>query len=68
MARKREAVSGRRVYVTVLHDGTVALHPSVCTGPRYKMKGPGSIHLTKGISAEELGKAVFRVLEECRTE
>jgi len=61
-------VSGRRVYVTFLKDGTIAIHPSSCTGPRYRMRGKGSIHMKKGSTARELGEAVLAMRQHCKTE
>ena len=65
MASQTKSVSGKRVYVTFLHDGTIALHPSVCSGPRYKMESKGSIHLSKKVTAKELGEAVLRLRAAC---
>lgn len=62
MAKK---VSGRRVYVTFLKDGTVAIHPSNCRGDRYRMRGEGSIHVGKRITAAELGRSVLKVRDAC---
>jgi hypothetical protein len=67
MAKGAEHVTSRRVYVTFLHDGTVALHPSKCTGPRFRMMAEGSIHLGKRIPAKELGEAVLWVRDRCLT-
>lgn len=64
MAKK---VSGRRVYVTFLKDGTIAIHPSNCRGDRYRMKNEGSIHVGKRITAEELGRSVLKVRADCLT-
>jgi len=64
MAKK--TVSGRRVYVTFLKDGTIAIHPSNCTGDRYRMRGAGSKHLPKATSAAKLGEAVLAMSNQCR--
>lgn len=64
MAKK---VSGRRVYVTFLKDGTVAIHPSNCRGDRYRMRDEGSIHKGKRITAAELGRYVLQVRDACLT-
>lgn len=64
MAKK---VSGRRVYVTFLKDGTVVLHPSTCKGDRYRMRKKGSIHVGKRTTAEELGRSIFKVRAACLT-
>lgn len=64
MAKK---VSGRRVYVTFLKDGTVVIHPSNCRGDMYRMRGKGSIHIGKRITAAELGRRVLKVRDECLT-
>ncbi len=63
MAKK---VSGRRVYVTFLKDGTIAIHPSNCRGDRYRMRGTGSIHIPKGTSSAELGRKIFEVRDACQ--
>ena len=62
MARK---VSGRRVYVTFLKDGTVAIHPSNCRGERYRMRGEGSIHVGKRITTAKLGSSILKVRDAC---
>jgi len=61
------SVSGRRVYVTFLHDGTIAVHPSNCTASRYRMRGEGSVHLSKTVSDEDLGRAVRDMRSQCKT-
>jgi DnaJ-class molecular chaperone len=65
MAAKK--VSGKRVYVTFLKDGTIAVHPSNCTGRYYRMRGEGSIHLPKKTTPATLGKIVFDMRNKCRT-
>ena len=60
-------VSGQRVYVTFLKDGTIAIHPSNCRGDRYRMRGGGSIHISKESTAAELGRKIFEVREACLT-
>ncbi len=67
-SREDKKVSGKRIYVTFLHGGTIALHPSNCTGERYRMKTDGSKHVSSGTSDEELGKLVRAMLNECKTE
>jgi len=64
MAKK---VSGRRVYVTFLKDGTIAIHPSNCRRDRYRMRGAGSIHIPKGTSPAELGRKILEVRDVCLT-
>jgi len=54
MAKK---VSGRRVYVTFLKDGTVAIHPSNCRGDRYRMRGKVVFMLVNGLPPRTLGAA-----------
>lgn len=61
-------VTGRRVYVTFLKDGTVALHPSNCTGERYRMRGEGSVHLTKNPGPQKLGEAVLKMRDVCKVD
>jgi hypothetical protein len=65
---KGKKVSGKRVYVTFLKDGTIAFHPSNCTGEHYRMKGEGSVHLPKSTSATVLGETVLKVRQECKTQ
>lgn len=60
-------VSGQRVYVTFLKDGTIAIHPSNCRGDRYRMRGGGSIHIGKETTAAELGRKIFEVRDACLT-
>ena len=60
-------VSGKRVYVTFIKDGTIAVHPSNCTSSYYRMRGSGSVHLSKKTSPEELGKIVFQMRDNCKT-
>jgi protein subunit release factor A len=60
-------VSGRRVYVTFIKDGTIAIHPSNCRSDRYRMRGKGSIHVSKNTSAAELGRSVLKVRDVCLT-
>ena len=60
-------VSGKRVYVTFLGDGTVAFHPARCAGERYTMMSEGSVHKGKRLSAEEIGKIVLEVRDRCRS-
>lgn len=67
MARGKR-VKGRRVYVTFLHDGTVALHPSNCTGRYYRMRSEGSVHLGKRISAKDLGEAILNMRAKCKVD
>jgi hypothetical protein len=63
----KKSVSGKRIYVTFLKDGTIAVHPSNCTGAYYRMRGKDSVHLRKNTSPEELGKAIFEMREKCKT-
>jgi len=65
---RAKRVKGRRVYVTFLHDGTIAIHPSNCTGPKYRMRDPGSVHLKPSTTARELGEAVLAMREQCKVE
>jgi hypothetical protein len=58
-------VSGRRVYVTFLADGTVAFHPARCTGERYTMMSKGSVHKGKHLTAEEIGETLLQVRDRC---
>jgi hypothetical protein len=58
-------VSGRRVYVTFLKDGTIAIHPSNCRKERYRMRGKGSIHVNKRKNAEEIWQIVLMVRDAC---
>ena len=60
-------VTGRRVYVTFLKDGTVAIHPSNCRGEKYRMRSEGSIHIGKRATAAELGRAILKVRDICAT-
>jgi hypothetical protein len=60
-------VSGRRVYVTFLKDGTIAIHPSKCNQDRYRMMGKGSIHIPKGTTPKELGQKVMDIRNICLT-
>jgi hypothetical protein len=63
---RKKKVTGRRVYVTFLHDGTIALHPSNCTGPYYRMRNKGSIHLSKHTPAAKLGQKVLAMRDQCQ--
>ena len=65
---KGKKVSGQRVYVTFLKDGTIALHPSNCTGEYYRMRGKGSVHLTKSTPAAALGEVILRARQQCKTQ
>lgn len=67
MAR-RERVTGRRVYVTFNHDGTVVMHPSDCTGPLYKMRDEGSEIFGPSTSPEEMGMRLLKIRDRCKTE
>lgn len=62
----KEKVKGRRVYVTFLPDGTIAIHPSNCTGPRYRMRDEDSIHIPKSKTPTGLGKKILSVRETCK--
>ncbi len=64
MAKKK--VTRRRVYVPFLRDSTVAVHPSNCTGDRYRVRAKGSIHLSKNVSAANLGEAILAMCKNCR--
>jgi len=59
-------VSGKRVYVTFLADGTVAFHPARCVGERYTMMSKGSVHRGKHLTADEIGKIVLQLRDRCR--
>ncbi len=65
MVAEKKKVKGKRVYVTFLHDDTIAIHPSNCKGDRYRMRNDGSIHISKNTTAPELGKRIFEVLKSC---
>jgi len=63
----KKTVSGQRFYVTFLKDGTIAVHPSNCSGPYYRMRGPGSEHLSKNTTAAHLGESVLEMRNRCKT-
>jgi len=62
---KEKTVKGRRVYVTFLPDNTIVVHPSKCTGDRYRMQQDGSVHLSGKTSARELGEAILKARDDC---
>jgi|GEM_PF-3846983 len=58
-------LGGSRVYATFLPDETIVVHPSNCTGRNYRRQHEGSVHLSRNITPEELGKAVMQAREKC---
>jgi hypothetical protein len=69
MAEDVKKTNGRRVYVTFLSDGSVAVQPSDCTGSKYS-------RLHEGIMLQEadrtdtkvIGGAVLKMRDKCKTD
>ncbi len=68
MAEDVQKMTGRRVYVTFLADGTVAVQPSDCTGSKYSRMHKGVL-LSAGAMADTqaIGGAVLKMRNKCKT-
>lgn len=69
MTQENKGLSGRRVYVTFLADGTVVIHPSDCTGTRFAKLNSEAEHLSKkdALSADVAWTAVLKARNRCKT-
>lgn len=69
MAEEANKLSGRRVYVTFLSDGTVAVQPSDCTGLKYSRMPKGvRLHREDLSDTKAIGGAVLKMRDRCKTE
>lgn len=67
MAEDVQKLSGRRIYVTFMGDGTVAVQPSDCTGPKYSRIHKGLLLQAPDASdTGVIGKAVLKMRDQCK--
>ncbi len=68
MAEDVQKMTGRRVYVTFMADGTVAVQPRDCTGSKYSRMHKGILLPADDIAdSKAIGGAVLKIRDKCKT-